>query len=426
MRILTGDVRTSLLKLPGNHAHCVVTSPPYWSLRSYLPASHELKPNELGSERTPEEYIENMVAVFREVRRVLRTDGLCFINIGDAYAASGRGGHPAELDYRKQTTNRGSLIKGHKAPPGLKPGDLCLIPARLALALQADSWYLRQIIVWAKPSPMPESVQGTRWERCRVKLASGKGAGAGHPSNHPAGLDRTVSPGGTGNAYRELVAVWSECPGCPKCSPHGGHVLRRGSWRCTTAHEYILMLAKSGTYFADQDGAREPFADNREDGGRNPRSVWTIGPEPLSEPHYAAFPSALPEKCINVATSAKGCCPHCGAQWARIVESAALTRERPNDLTKRTGEEGTGNHCPNRVAGVESKTLGWKPTCDCPDHEPIPARVLDPFLGSGTTAIQAVRMGRDAIGCELNPDYIEMTRRRLNDAVGFLADVTEE
>jgi DNA modification methylase len=770
--IYEGDVRECLATLPADHFHCVVTSPPYWALRSYLSKDHALKSLELGSEPTPEAYIDKMVAVFRDVRRVLRPDGLCWVDIGDSYAASGGGGPGG-----KQQTNVGTAGMPHRRAPvsDLKQGDLCLIPSRLALALQADGWYVRQIVVWclsggtwlyarttkgdapamlkdlvrlkpntvqlwngqrwtrvkswtrnrplpdsrddclevelrsgerigctaghywptkrglirtsdlvvgdvidscctpepgsqspylfvdnadigwlcgfylaegnktdkglrlsvhadeerafrrirriaelfdgtavmhgrggrsatidvyssplremvaqyvsgrtshnkrltrkcwmrsntflsalldgyvegdghwdkkanrwrlgftnndglavdlravsarlgkvcvlrrtehvcngkrypgwrgnirersshhnaesptkvvalrngrareywdieveeephvfalasgvlthnSKPAPMPESVSGTRWERCRVKVVAGGRGGRGLKAIYENGSNNL------GPTERDATdAIWQPCPGCDKCRDTGGYVLRRGSWRCTTAHEYVLMLAKSPSYFADQEAVKEEaknegaiyitgsgkwgslgqaIASGRKPSGnaipgsrieihgRNPRSVWTIGPEQLSELHYAAFPSALPEKCINASTSAKGCCPVCGAQVARIVESVSLKRERPNDLTKRTGEDGTGNHCGNTVAGVESRTVGWRPTCDHAEAaNPVPCRVLDPFGGSGTTALQSLRMGREATLCELNPAYVKMAERRIRAEFGLL------
>lgn len=437
--ILQGDVRESLGTLPADCFHCVVTSPPYWSLRSYLPKDCALKSLELGSEPTPEAYIDNMVSVFREVRRVLRGDGLCWVDIGDSYTSGGRS------TYRSGASgNKGHEIQNGmprpETPPGLKPGDLCLIPARLALALQADGWYVRQIVVWAKPAPMPESVSGTRWERCRVRTWPDADVATTTELRRDRQSGRNFGP-----------PTIQPCPGCDKCRATGGYVLRCGSWRCTTAHEYVLMLAKSQRYFADQEAVKGKSTsadyaggpgrdfngktrDVREQGQqpafraitqtRNPRSVWAISAEPLSEPHYAAFPSKLPEKCINASTSAKGCCPKCGAQIARIVESAALKRERPNDWTKRTGEDGTGNRCPNTVVGVESTTIGWRSTCDCPEAaNPVPCRVLDPFGGSGTTALQALRMGREATLCELNPDYVAMATRRIRAEFGLFTEV---
>ena len=333
--IHNGDCR-NILESPAlscQSVHCCVTSPPYWALRDY---EH---PDQIGQEPTPEEYIANLARVFRGVRRVLRDDGTLWLNLGDTYGAD------------KQ---------------------LLGLPWRVALALQADGWCLRQDIIWHKPSPMPESVTD----------------------------------------------------------------------RCTKAHEYIFLLSKSQKYFFDSDAVKEPAVtnDTRRPYGspganlldargleaqgkgqqrkvadgqtRNRRSVWTISTKPYPGAHFAVFPPELVEPCILAGTSAEGCCPVCGAPWERVTERQQLTRDRPNAFTKRTGEAGTGNSCANTVAGVAVTTLGWEPTCDCPDHPPIPCTVLDPFMGTGTTAEVAQNAGRRAVGIELNPEYCDLIADR--------------
>jgi DNA modification methylase len=154
---LHGDCRQVLKSLPANSVHCIVTSPPYWGLRSYLDEDDPLKPLEIGSEKTISEYVEKMVQVFRELKRVLREDGTCWGNWGDTYAS-------AWAVNRRNEVGNGSLENGKReARPnrlvdGLKEKDLCGVPWRVALALQADGWYLRSDIIWHKPNPMPESV----------------------------------------------------------------------------------------------------------------------------------------------------------------------------------------------------------------------------------------------------------------------------
>lgn len=447
LTIMQGDCRASLLHLPDCSVHMAVTSPPYWALRSYLPKDSPLKALELGSEETPALYIENMMAVFDQVRRVLRDDGTCWVNLGDTYSGSWG-------NYSGQ--NRGDASIAHPAYdgleaerppmsrklPGLKAGDRVGIPELFAFAMRDRGWYWRDTIIWHKPAPMPSSVNGWRWERCRVKRAIAKFN------------DERQQPGKTGgsNGHRDCGSFaaddnktqWSDCPGCPKCEPNDGYVLRRGSWRTTTAHEVIFLFAKTDCYFCDAEAAKEPAAKGhagsrfdtgktgtngngrvqegeREDAGtRNPRSVWTIGPEPLKHKHYAAYPSEIPRRCIRAGTSDKGCCPHCGNPWARMVEvdrfHASGSGKAGNKPAGKNGHDMQGGGATGDIRNgpcVDSRTIGWRQTCRCPAHEPVPCVVLDPFGGSGTTAMTANLMGRHAISCELNPDYVTMhgTRR---------------
>lgn len=156
VNVHVGNCIDVLRTLPAESVHCVVTSPPYWGLRTYLDADDPAKVHELGCEPTPQEYVANLVAVFREVRRVLRDDGQLWLNVGDSYAAQG-GGKQAGL-YVDKRTDGATWQAARTAPAGLKPKDLCMIPARVALALQDDGWYLRSEITWIKRNPMPESV----------------------------------------------------------------------------------------------------------------------------------------------------------------------------------------------------------------------------------------------------------------------------
>jgi DNA modification methylase len=319
--ILVGDCRETLRTLPDDSVHCVVTSPPYFGLRNYGGQALQI-----GLEATPDEFVAAMVEVFREVRRVLRRDGTFWLNLGDSYVrnpskgGSGPGGKNEERwGYgAAQNAKVGSSdgVVGRAARPGsraradgLKDKDLIGIPWKVAFALQADGWYLRQDIIWSKPNPMPESVKD----------------------------------------------------------------------RCTKSHEYVFMFSKSPRYHFDHEAIMEPMAasslprlrqniagqtgttranggaksngnfkaaGNVETGLRNKRSVWTVTTKPFKEAHFATYPPDLIEPCI--------------------------------------------------LAGC-----------------PVGGTVLDPFLGSGTTAMVARDNGRNWIGCELNPDYLPIIRRRL-------------
>lgn len=386
--ILTGDVLQQLKTLADGSVQCVVTSPPYWGLRDYGTAG------QLGLEPTPGEYVAGMVAVFEEVRRVLRPDGTLWLNLGDSYASNpswGRGGG-STLEGRKQSTEGGSSLDRSQA--GLKPKDLVGIPWRVAFALQDAGWWLRADIIWAKRAPMPESVRD----------------------------------------------------------------------RPTRSHEHVFLLTKSARYFYDADAVREAkaestLADNRDNenghrrnraypgaasnggtnlggskGGRNQRDVWVLGPEPYPEAHFATFPTEIPRRAILAGTSARGCCPACGAPWRRVVERTGHVNKRepahqPNNTPTKT--DSTGWQPTTR------STNTWMPTCYCGKEiaisqeeldadqsliddfeiepfEPVPCTVLDPFLGSGTTLAVARELGRDGIGIELNPEYVDLARQRID------------
>jgi DNA modification methylase len=305
--ILTGDVRERLADIPDGSVRCCVTSPPYWGLRDY---GHD---GQIGLEQTPDEYVAEMVAVFREVRRVLADDGTLWLNIGDSYASFGNGKATPDT---KRGDSTGTLVEKGKASNRsasnftetyIKHKDLVGIPWRLAFALQADGWWLRQDIIWHKPNPMPESVTD----------------------------------------------------------------------RCTKAHEYVFLLTKSAKYHYDHAAIAEAsihagttikaYQSGKNQSGqafrqtatgghdvtvgetRNRRSVWSITTKPFKGAHFAVMPEALAEPCV-------------------------LAGSAPGDL------------------------------------------VLDPFTGSGTVAVVALRHGRRFIGTELNPEYVQIAQDRINTA----------
>ena len=294
--ILLGDVRKRLADIEAGSVQTCVTSPPYWGLRDY---GHD---DQLGLESTPDEYVARMVEVFREVRRVLADDGTLWLNLGDSYAtgAGKVGDHPG--GGVQGASWRGATTSPNRLPiEGFKPKDLVGIPWRVAFALQADGWWLRQDIIWHKPNPMPESVTD----------------------------------------------------------------------RCTKSHEYLFLLAKSERYFYDNEAIAEQALHSSsgnverkpatlrgapkdgvsgnvpwEGDTRNRRSVWTIATKPFKGAHFAVMPQALAEPCV-------------------------LAGSRPSGL------------------------------------------VLDPFTGSGTVGVVALRHGRRFVGVELNPEYAEIARDRI-------------
>lgn len=499
-RILVGDCREKLAELEDKSVHSAITSPPYFGLRDYhsesklwdahpdcehewgetlppfLPGPGNKNPTDmsglnnpwrndeirvnnphggsfcqlcgawrgaLGLEPTPELYIDHMVQVFREVRRVLRDDGTLWLNIGDSYAGSGKGGNPKESPYQKQATNAGSLSwTGQTARDNaltnvthdvksrwkIKPKDRMMIPARLAIALQEDGWWLRDEIVWHK-NGMPESVTD----------------------------------------------------------------------RCCRAHEMVYLLTKKKTYFYDHyaimelgtyngpwspEGIKSPYRqgahlqDKLEEGlpvTRVKRDVWKINIMPLPQAHFATFPPALVEPMVLAGTSQKGVCMACGAPWRRVVSKGG---EPDLEHQQASGGDAKGEYHGEAVKDYEPTgaqdasvvkarildgmrqrmTLGWYPTCRCDNADELPkppkrpgyranaeekadwlrkcnewnasvkaicetlsttpvkpATVLDPFAGAFTTNLVADRLQRDSIAIELNPEYVVIGKARLED-----------
>ena len=261
-QILTGDCIEIMNTLPEGIVQSCITSPPYWGLRDYG------EPGQYGLEKTPEEYVAKMVDVFRAVRRVLRDDGTLWLNLGDSYAGGGRGAYCN--DGSKQATSEGSLsakIKedAYRNPPGLKPKDLCMIPARVALALQADGWYLRSDIIWAKPNPMPESVTDRPTKSYE----------------HVFLLSKKAKYYYDADAVREPLSTPIHKPGnnlhpdkISGPNNRGGH----SQWEDTKEREWGNPL------------------------GRNLRDVWTIATQPCKFAHFATFPDELVNKCILAGT----------------------------------------------------------------------------------------------------------------------------
>ena len=353
----------------------------------------------LGLEPTPELYIQHIVQVFAEIRRVLRKDGTCWLNISDSYAGSGCGTN----DYRTEKSvsiSKPALYDGprpqNKVPIGLKAKDLCMIPARVALALQADGWWLRSDIIWSKPNPMPESVTDRPTRSHEYVFL----------------LTKSAKYFWDAEAVREKAQDWGSRD--------------RSNMRGGTLDPKLKHHGLENGDFAER--------------GRNLRSVWQIATQPLKFAHFASFPEKLASICIRAGSSQKGCCPECGSPWVRIIEKGkpktrAVKSRIPNGQTKQ------GNLSTERWdEPIESKTIGWKPGCKCmkkrhPDKEmngadwlnladkiaaelkPIPCTVLDPFAGSCRALIVAKKLGRRGIGIDLKGEYLEMPKKELSQEV---------
>jgi len=354
-----------------------VTSPPYWGLRSYLPEGHPDKGLEQGLEESPDAYVERMVGVFREVHRVLRKNGTCWLNIGDSYAS-------AWACNRRNMIGNGSLDDGkrdsrpNRLVGDLKEKDLVGIPWMLAFALRKDGWCLRQDIIWSKRNCMPESVS----DRCTKA----------HELIFL--LAKSVKYFYDAEAIKEAASDES----------HGALEGGCGVKAQTTGnHSGPLGLVPSN-------------------GKRNARSVWDIPTSPFSGAHFATMPVQLATRCIKAGTSEKGCCSVCGSPWTRILDKEPGRCDRPNHPYDPNRPDGMslrgGRLSPGKVLSTE-----WVPTCKCTsDSIPIPCTVLDPFFGAGTTGLAAMQLGRSAIGIELNQDYAEIACKRLTDNFGVIGD----
>ena len=482
-QLLQGDCRQMLASLPDASVQCCITSPPYYGLRDYQTgtwqggdagcdhidnvAEAERQRNrkglacnateidgalrsenvqneidkicdkcgarridsQLGLEQTPDEYVVNMVGVFREVWRVLRDDGTLWLNLGDSYAGSG----PSGASYQSETTKRRegmdtdgafriSKTLGQRGltyaekkpipPPGLKPKDLVGIPWRVAFALQADGWYLRQDIVWSKPNPMPESVTDRCTKSHEYIFLMTKSAK--YYYDNQAIMEPAAYAGGKDTVFKGSDKYANGF--VPNTSAKTIAVMGHERWPNS------LHTGKTGEKHSGYKNPDGSLRTNVKDGvpARNKRSVWVCTTKPYKGAHFATFPPDLITPCVLAGTSEKGCCEKCGSPWERVVEKKTNTAQRNlagknNDsyqrgrVTSRSSEHGDFHD----LGTVSVKFLGWRATCKCEGEQPVPCVVLDPFSGAGTTGVVAIKNGRHYIGTELNPDYVEMSRKRI-------------
>ena len=397
-QIVQGDSLDVLATLPAESVQTCITSPPYWGLRDYGvtpriwdgdPACrHEWEDDEarasfctrcgawrgcLGLEPVPDLYVRHLVAILREVRRVLRSDGTLWLVIGDSFAAS----RSYQVRDRKRGEPGGPLPA--RVPANLKPKDLVGIPWRVAFALQDDGWWLRSDIVWAKPNAMPESVtdRPTRAHENVFLLAKSR------RYFYDAQAVREPDQGRrSGNGYSR-----------PERLSYGGGSRARGQ-DC----EWVGGV------------------------GRNRRSVWTVATQCFKGAHFATYPEALVEPCLLAGTSPTACSV-CGAPWGRVVDSRRLlngTEEIKGSWNSDTSRLKSGRALEAIGVGhwrveVQRRTVGWEPTCQ---HDDPGGRctVLDPFAGAATTGIVARTHGRNFVGIELSDDYAGMARKRLRES----------
>lgn len=463
-KILLGDVREALRQLPDESVNCVVTSPPYWGLRDYGTAKWEggspdcdhkgrsqtsgastlakwksgggqrykentggmpyrticakcgavRIDNQIGLEPTMEAFAETMVEVFREIRWTLRKDGTCWLNLGDSYAGSGMGAaNYPETAGNKQLTNIGSqTVKSRSAivPSGLKPKDLCMIPARVAIALQADGWYLRSRIIWHKPNPMPESVTDRPTK------------------SHEEIFLLTKSQ----RYFYDAEAIKEECSESTHARISQDLANQVGSFRANGGNKTngpMKAVIAGGTRKLADTGSGIKNNDSFEAAcclqvtKRNKRDVWTVSTEAFSGAHFATFPQKLIEPCI-LAGCPEWVCKKCGKPRERIVKPS-------EEYAKKLGK-GFNDHSRDMTAGfvrdstaaaarcnAEYVTTGWT-DCGC-NAGFVPGVVLDPFFGSGTTGLVAYKNRRDYLGIELNPKYAAMAESRIQTEKDKLA-----
>lgn len=371
------DALGYLRQCESDSVHCMVTSPPYWGLRDYGVEG------QIGLEDSLEGFIDGLAALFREARRVLHPRGTCWINMGDSYANDAKWGGSTGGKHANRLHGQTGIGR-QKVHTGLKAKDLVGQPWRLALALQADGWWLRSDIIWAKRNPMPESVTD----------------------------------------------------------------------RPTKSHEHIFLLTKNAKYYYDAEAIREDSQANEATrnrylynfrysendrfskgvmpgsnghtglhnshdnigADRNKRDVWFLSSEAFPEAHFATFPQKLIEPCVLA-----GCppmvCVECGEGWTRVVEvSGGVIGQAWNN---HRDDHVLGNRSVNAAKGGNGyirESKGWEAGCQC-GAATEPGIVLDMFMGSGTTALVATKLGRRFMGCDLNSDYVEMANRRLSKGV---------
>ena len=369
VRLYLGDAGEVLRDLPTGSVDCVVTSPPYFRLRDY---GYD---EQIGLEQTPAEFLARLVAVFDEVARVLSPLGVAWVNMGDSYVGGGAGPPSGSSTLRGNGHVGGGPQRGaidSIARPGGKPKDLLGMPWRLAFALQDAGWWLRRDVVWSKPNPMPESA----------------------------------------------------------------------SDRPTTAHEYVFMLTRAPRYWYDAEAVKEPVTGNAHARGngvnpkagensagskmnasmsasiaglvdtRNMRSVWTFPTEPNPDAHFATFPREMVRRCLS-ASCPEHVCAECGEPRRRIVERQEVGDWRGDpERTDLVHRQRAGLSGADYYAGrVEPRTLVWT---DCGHDAYRPGVVLDPFVGSGTTAVVARAMRRHAVGIDGSAEYLDIAKRRLD------------
>lgn len=394
-KILVGDNRTTLKDVPSGSVHCCVTSPPFWGLRDY---GYD---GQIGLEPTPLEYVAEMVKVFREIHRVLRDDGVCWVEIGDSYAGS-CGAQSREI-------------------LGVKPKDMVGIPWMVAFALRDElGFWLRDDVIWNRPNPMPSSVTDRCTKSHSYVFMFTKSAR--YFFDQEAIKEKSVSAGetrGGGKKASSLNGQYAHRADTQRLDQFGETSAtrnKRSGWEIDDPYALHQWLAEKNPELLNE------FFDT----GKS--SFWNISTSGFKGAHFAVFPPKLIEPMI-LAGSPEKCCSKCGAPYLRQVEKVRVpTRPGTNSKVNRASQHDessynshggsvVGNRDPQRHC-TTTKTVGFEPSCDCQAGEQR-AIVIDPFGGSGTTAQVAQETGRDWIMCEGNEDYVGMIEKRTEQGVMF-------
>ncbi len=466
--IIQGDALTVLKRMDSESVHMGVTSSPYYGLRSYGtepivwdgdpncqhewgevhppgyrksdthpgPMQHEGNKNrenlksdicskcgawkgELGQEPTPELFVKHLTIIFHELKRVLRNDGVLWMNIGDSYASSGIRGITSDKcslqNGKGINPKHNDLFFGRApTPQNCKTKDLIGIPWMLAFSMRADGWYLRADLPWIKRNSMPSSVTdrpGSSIEHIFLFSKSPK-----YYYDHIA----TMQPSSESyNKDKRPRGVIRQCVNETSKYPDAGQFKKQDGTGNETYTGFNARYEPNGLglrYMRDSDFFFKTWQGllHNEDG--EPMAL-VVNPKGYKGSHFAAFPIKLVEPLILAGTSDR-VCPKCGAPWVRITKKESyITRptigndDQKNKLVpgNSQGLERTGGH-----VAQNTRTIDWKPTCTC-NLDPIPATVIDPFSGSSATGVACKLHNRTYIGIELNPEYVKLGEQRVKE-----------
>jgi DNA modification methylase len=388
VRILIGDVRDRLRELPDESVHCVVTSPPYWALRDYG------TPGQLGLEPTPQEHVAVMVDVFREVRRVLRSDGVCWVNYGDSYANSVNGTNAAETKARGKDDRTFRDKPLSSVAGGLKPKDLCMVPARFALAMQDDGWWLRSMLPWVKRNGMPESISDRPATSIEYVFMFTKSARYWYDDES---VRLWTSPNTNLRVSQDVASQIGSmrANGGAKTNGPMKAVTRRSNKHAAIVGQQDPARARRTAGFDDRWDERERKVAAVGSGVKNNDSFQESVALPINERNFRNSDLFWPSLVQPLGLISD----ECGAPLALDVAPQSFREAHfatfPPNLIR-----------PLILAGCPKGGL-----------------VLDPFGGAGTTGLVADRLKREAILIELNARYAQIARKRIQGDAPMFVDV---